>query len=106
MVWKYQYDVKNAAHLIRLLRMGTEFLETGRLQVYRTTDADELKVASAATTPLVERTEKVWHAAPASGYTHGMTMPAAGAQVARLTGTVDVGSSMWGVSSFTLYASE
>ena len=44
MVRKYQYDVKNAAHLIRLLRMGTEFLETGRLQVYRTTDADELKV--------------------------------------------------------------
>jgi hypothetical protein len=44
MVRKYQYDVKNAAHLIRLLRMGTEFITTGRLQVYRTTDADELKV--------------------------------------------------------------
>lgn len=44
MVRKYQYDVKNAAHLIRLLRMGAEFIETGRLQVYRTTDADELKV--------------------------------------------------------------
>lgn len=35
MVRKYQYDVKNAAHLIRLLRMGTEFLTTGELQVYR-----------------------------------------------------------------------
>lgn len=44
MVRKYQYDVKNAAHLIRLLRMGIEFLETGRLQVFRTSDADELKV--------------------------------------------------------------
>lgn len=44
MVRKYQYDVKNAAHLIRLLRMGAEFLETGTLSVYRTTDADELKV--------------------------------------------------------------
>jgi hypothetical protein len=44
MVRKYQYDVKNAAHLIRLLRMGAEFLETGTLNVYRTTDADELKV--------------------------------------------------------------
>jgi hypothetical protein len=44
MVRKYQYDVKNAAHLIRLLRMGTEILETGQLQVYRTADADELKV--------------------------------------------------------------
>jgi predicted nucleotidyltransferase len=43
MVRKYQYDVKNAAHLIRLLRMGIEFLESGQLQVYRTTDADELK---------------------------------------------------------------
>lgn len=43
MVRKYQYDVKNAAHLIRLLRMGREFIETGNLQVYRTTDADELK---------------------------------------------------------------
>jgi hypothetical protein len=43
MVRKYQYDVKNAAHLIRLLRMGAEFLETGRLQVFREVDADELK---------------------------------------------------------------
>jgi hypothetical protein len=43
MVRKYQYDVKNAAHLIRLLRMGNEFIQTGTLQVYRTTDADELK---------------------------------------------------------------
>ena len=43
-VRKYQYDVKNAAHLIRLLRMGAEFLQTGRLQVYRTEDAEELKV--------------------------------------------------------------
>jgi len=44
MVRKYQYDVKNAAHLIRLLRMGSEFIETGALQVYRTTDAEELKI--------------------------------------------------------------
>lgn len=43
MVRKYQYDVKNAAHLIRLLRMGSEFLRTGQLQVYRTADAEELK---------------------------------------------------------------
>jgi len=44
MVRKYQYDVKNAAHLIRLLRMGAEFIETGTLRVYRTADADQLKV--------------------------------------------------------------
>ena len=43
MVRKYQYDVKNAAHLVRLLRMGIEFLGTGTLQVYRTSDAEELK---------------------------------------------------------------
>src|SRR5574341_874208 len=43
MVRKYQYDVKNAAHLIRLLRMGIEFLETGQLQVFRTSDAEELR---------------------------------------------------------------
>ena len=43
MVRKHQYDVKNAAHLIRLLRMGIEFLETGQLRVFRSMDADELK---------------------------------------------------------------
>jgi uncharacterized protein len=42
MVRRYQYDVKNAAHLIRLLRMGTEFLTTGELQVFRVEDAQEL----------------------------------------------------------------
>jgi len=44
MIRRYQYDVKNAAHLIRLLRMGREFLDTGNLQVFRTQDADELKL--------------------------------------------------------------
>ncbi len=43
MVRKFGYDVKNAAHLVRLLRMGAEYLESGELQVYRTTDAEELK---------------------------------------------------------------
>ena len=43
MVRCYQYDVKNAAHLIRLLRMGIEFLGSGQLQVFRTGDAEELK---------------------------------------------------------------
>src|SRR5258705_95815 len=42
-VRKYQYDVKNAAHLIRLLRMGIEFLETGELRVFRAMDGEELK---------------------------------------------------------------
>jgi predicted nucleotidyltransferase len=42
LVEKYGYDVKNAAHLIRLLRMGIEFLETGEMNVWRE-DAEELK---------------------------------------------------------------
>ncbi len=43
MARKYKYDVKNAAHLIRLLRMGSEFLRTGTLTAYRTADAEEIK---------------------------------------------------------------
>lgn len=35
LVEKYGYDCKNAAHLIRLLRMGIEFLNDGQLQVER-----------------------------------------------------------------------
>ncbi|MGH3087237.1 MAG: DNA polymerase beta superfamily protein [Rubrobacteraceae bacterium] len=41
LVEKHGHDVKNSAHLIRLLRMSIEFLETGELQVHRP-DADEL----------------------------------------------------------------
>lgn len=41
LVAKHGYDTKNAAHLIRLLRMGIEFLNTGQLQVIRQ-DATQL----------------------------------------------------------------
>lgn len=41
LVTKHGYDTKNAAHLIRLLRMGIEFMKDGTLQVRRT-DAAEL----------------------------------------------------------------
>jgi len=41
LVEKYGYDTKNAAHLIRLLRMGIEFLNDGQLQVIRQ-DAQQL----------------------------------------------------------------
>lgn len=34
-VQKYGYDIYNAAHLIRLLKMGIEFLRSGQLTVYR-----------------------------------------------------------------------
>lgn len=43
LVRKYGYDTKNAAHLIRLMRMCNEFLIDGKLRVYRTTDADEIR---------------------------------------------------------------
>lgn len=41
LVEKFGYDTKNAAHLIRLLRMGIEFLKDGELNVLRQ-DAQQL----------------------------------------------------------------
>lgn len=41
LVEQHGYDTKNASHLIRILRQGCEFLETGKMQVQRE-DADEL----------------------------------------------------------------
>jgi hypothetical protein len=74
MVRRYGYDTKNAAHMVRLLRLGLEFLETGRLQVFRTTDADELKAikrggwtleqVKAEAARLFERMEAVKAASP------------------------------------------
>jgi len=42
LVRKYGYDTKNAAHLIRLMRMCNEFLQTGKLNVFRDRDGAEL----------------------------------------------------------------
>lgn len=42
MVQKVGYDPKNAAHLIRLLHLGYEYLTTGRMNVRRTWDRDML----------------------------------------------------------------
>lgn len=42
LVEKYGYDCKNAAHSIRLLRMGIEFLRDGEPKVYREHDREEL----------------------------------------------------------------
>jgi hypothetical protein len=41
LVTQFGYDTKNASHLLRLYRMGTEFVETGVMAVLRP-DADEL----------------------------------------------------------------
>jgi hypothetical protein len=42
LVDKFGYDTKNASHLVRLLKMGLEFLVEGRLYVERTHDAKYL----------------------------------------------------------------
>ena len=42
MVRTVGYDAKNAAHMIRLLHMGMEYLESGRLNVRRTWDREML----------------------------------------------------------------
>ena len=44
LVQKYGYDTKNAAHCIRILRMGIEFLKTGEFQVYRPDRAELLEI--------------------------------------------------------------
>jgi uncharacterized protein len=42
LVDQHGYDTKNACHLIRLLKMGVEFLQTGELTVFREEDRDFL----------------------------------------------------------------
>jgi predicted nucleotidyltransferase len=44
LVLKHGYDAKNAAHLIRLLRMSVEFLKTGELVVMRPDAAQILEI--------------------------------------------------------------
>lgn len=46
LVEKFGYDCKNAAHLIRLLRMGIEFLVDGELQVLRQDASQLLEIKS------------------------------------------------------------
>lgn len=51
LVERYGYDTKNAAHLIRLLRMGIEFVRDGEMNVHRY-DAQELLAIKAGEWPL------------------------------------------------------
>jgi predicted nucleotidyltransferase len=44
LVEKFGYDTKNAAHLIRLMRMAIEFLEDGRFRVVRPDAAELLEI--------------------------------------------------------------
>ena len=52
LVQKYGYDCKNAAHLIRLMRMCVEFLYTGELTVYRTVDGEYIRAIKSGQYPL------------------------------------------------------
>jgi hypothetical protein len=54
LVVKNGYDTKNAAHLVRLLAMCKEFMETGELNVFRTHDAELLKDIKSGKYPLDE----------------------------------------------------
>jgi predicted nucleotidyltransferase len=46
LVDKFGYDTKNAAHLVRILRMGIEFLTTGELHVQRHDAAQLIDIKS------------------------------------------------------------
>ena len=61
LVEKHGYDTKNAAHLLRLLRMGTEFLLDGKLHVRRE-DAPELLEVKRGEWPLerVQKEADIW----------------------------------------------
>jgi hypothetical protein len=52
LVEQYGFDTKNAAHLIRLMRMCNEFLSTGVMQVFRTDDADHIRAIKRGAVPL------------------------------------------------------
>lgn len=58
LVDKFGYDVKNAAHLIRLLKMCVEFLATGKLKVFRDEDAEQLREVKRGEWP-IERVENL-----------------------------------------------
>ncbi len=48
LVQKHGYDTKNAAHLIRILRMGIEFLVEGKLYVLRSDSQELLQIKAGA----------------------------------------------------------
>lgn len=60
LVDRFGYDCKNAAHAIRLLHMGIEYMSTGRLQVRRTRDRQML----------IEIKKGEWMKTAVLGYAH------------------------------------
>lgn len=62
LVEKHGFDTKNAAHALRLLHMGEEYLRTGRLNVRREHDRDELLAVKRGEVPLaiVQQRAEEW----------------------------------------------
>lgn len=62
LVDRFGYDTKNAAHLVRLLHMGHEYLTTGEMHVLRTWDHDLLLAIKRGEWPLtrVQRYADEW----------------------------------------------
>lgn len=54
LVERHGFDTKNAAHCLRILRMGDEYLRTGKLSVRRIDDRAELLAIKAGQVPLAE----------------------------------------------------
>jgi predicted nucleotidyltransferase len=66
---QYGYDCKNAAHLIRLLRMGVEFLKDGELQVLRHDATQLLEIKTGKwTLDQVQDEAKRWFALAEQAY--------------------------------------
>lgn len=76
LVEKYGYDVKNACHLIRLLHMSVEILDTGKVNVFRTDDAEMLKEIKTGEWHLedVKAEAKVWFEEARDAY-EGSALP-------------------------------
>ena len=59
---KYHFDLKHATQLVRLLKLGKEILETGKVQVKRTYDREELmeiKTGKWSYEKLIEYTDRI-----------------------------------------------
>lgn len=76
LVDKYGYDTKNAAHLIRLLRMGAEFLKTGELEVERRDATQLLEIKLGEWTLEQVQKEADWGFKMAEMAYQGSTLPA------------------------------
>jgi predicted nucleotidyltransferase len=76
LVDRFGYDTKNAAHLIRLLRMGAEFLKDGFLNVKRHDAQQLLEIKRGEWTLDQVKAEAEWGFKMAEQAYHNSTLPA------------------------------